>query len=134
METRATTDQARPDRVGAIEEVKQSAQSAAERQKHVGAEKIEGIARAVHGAADELESQLPDAAGYVHDAADRLHRASASLRERSLDEMLSGFTRFAREQPAAVFGGAVLAGFALSRLLKSSGDAERHDGPASQGG
>jgi hypothetical protein len=45
------------------------------------------------------------------------------LRERSLDDLMQSFGRFARTQPATFFGGAVVAGFALSRFLKSSADA-----------
>src|SRR5262249_26530356 len=110
--------------------LKQKAQSLAEEQKAAGAEGIGDVARAVHGAADDLEDRLPRVAGYVHDAAQHLDDAASSLRERNLDELLAGFGRFARNQPGAVFGGALLAGFAFSRFLKSSGapgcDQARH--------
>lgn len=106
----------------------------AEEQKDAGAETAGGVADAIHSAAHELESQMPRAAGYVHDAADRLDRAATKLKEQSLGDLLSGVTGFARDQPAAFFGGAVLAGFALSRLLKSSSDGRHGSHTANPGG
>jgi hypothetical protein len=102
--------------------VKERARKVAEQQKQAGAEQIGGVARAVHGAARELEQKMPQAAGFVHDAAARLEGAAASLRERSVDDLIRSLNNFARSQPAAFFGGAVLAGFALSRFLKSSAE------------
>jgi hypothetical protein len=102
--------------------VKERARRVAEQQKKAGADQIGGVARAVHGAAREIEQELPQAAGFVHDAAAKLEGAAASLRERSIDDLVRSLNNFARNQPAAFFGGAVLAGFALSRFLKSSAE------------
>lgn len=103
-----------------IEPLKEKAREAAERQKDAGAEQIGGVARAVHGAASELEKELPHAASYIHDAADRLDRTAAALREHSVEDLVESLRRFARNQPGTFFGSAVFAGFALSRFLKSS--------------
>jgi hypothetical protein len=100
--------------------LKQEVRETAERQKDAGAERLEGLAEAVHGAADQLAGQLPQAAGYVHGAASRIESVSAALRDRSIEDLLQNAGRLARSQPAALFGGAVLAGIALSRFLKSS--------------
>jgi methyl-accepting chemotaxis protein len=110
-------------RLGAtIEPIKDKAKELAEAQKHDSAEKIGGVAAAVRHAADDLEHDLPRAAGYIHQAADSMERASAALKEHSLDELVGGLGRFARNQPAAFFGAAMLAGFALSRFLKSAAE------------
>ena len=82
--------------------LKQEVRDTAERQKDAGAERLEGLAEAVHGAASRIES------------------VSAALRDRSIEDLLQNAGRLARSQPAALFGGAVLAGIALSRFLKSS--------------
>lgn len=103
----------------------EQAEAEAEHQKAEGADRIGGLAQAVHGAAHELEPQLPQAAAYIHDAASRLERASTTLRERSVEEILGDLGRLAREQPAMLFGGAVLAGLAFSRFLKSTGNSTR---------
>jgi hypothetical protein len=86
----------------------------------VGAVNITGLGGGVPGAADELGMEIPQAAFYVHWAADRLERAADELRNRNIEDLFDSFTRFARQQPAAAFAGAVLAGFVLSRFLKSA--------------
>lgn len=105
----------------AAEPVKKQAGKFAEEQKRSGAERIGTMAAAIHGAARELEDRMPVAAAYVHDAASGMEDAAATLREHSVDDLMKGLDEFARTRPSALFGGAVLAGFALSRFLKSSG-------------
>jgi hypothetical protein len=100
--------------------VTDQARRTAEEAKAAGGSQIAEVSRAVHKAAEELSQGLPQAAGFIHAAADRLDRASSALRERSVEGLVSDFNSFARRQPAAAFAGSVLAGFALSRFLKSS--------------
>src|SRR5438045_494836 len=116
----SAAEQVRAKAAEVIDPLKDQAREAAEEQKQAGAEQIGSVARAVHGAAGELEQELPHAAGYVHEAADRLDRAASALRERSVDDLFRSLSDFARSQPATFFGSAVFAGFALSRFLKSS--------------
>jgi hypothetical protein len=92
----------------------------AEERKAAAADNVGRLSRAVHDAADQLGGELPQAAGYIHSAADRLQGASRTLRERSVEDMVGDLTDFARRQPVAALAGAVLAGFALARFLKSS--------------
>jgi hypothetical protein len=99
---------------------------AADEAKAKGAGQIAGVSRAVHSAADELGRELPQAAGYIHSVAEGLESASSALRERSVEDLVSTFNSFARRQPAAAFAGSVLAGFALSRFLKSSAPRSEH--------
>jgi uncharacterized phage infection (PIP) family protein YhgE len=105
---------------GVTSGVKDEIVEAADQAKTKGVDQLAGVSRAVHSAADELGRELPQAADYIHSAADRLENASAALRERSLDDLVSTFNNFARRQPAVAFAGSVLAGLALSRFLKSS--------------
>jgi hypothetical protein len=100
--------------------IKDKAGEIAEEQKEAGAEKIEAVSRAVHGAANEVGKEIPEIGRYIHSAAETLENAAAQLNQRSIDDFVGGFSRFAREQPAAAFAGCVLAGFALSRFLKST--------------
>jgi hypothetical protein len=118
----SAVDTARQQAIDSIKPAAERVQSFADRQKVLGAEQIGGVARAVHGAAREFESDLPLVARSVHEAAARLEGAATSLREQSAAELVSAFNRFARAQPAALFGAAVLAGFAASRFLKSSSE------------
>lgn len=106
-----------------VEPAKERARQIAEEQKAAGADRLDAVARAVHEAAEKLEGNLPPrAASYIHEAAGTLERASSAIRDRSIDDIVRMVGSFAREQPAAFFGGAVLAGFALSRFLKSSAE------------
>jgi hypothetical protein len=110
--------------------VKEQARDFAERQKSAGAEQIGGVARAVHGAADKLEQDIPFAAEYVRQAADTIEGAAEKLKQKSVDDIAQSIADFARAQPVAFLGGAVLAGFVLARFLKSSGDSSRPSGGA----
>jgi hypothetical protein len=106
---------------GAVGPLKDRMREIAEQQKDAGADQISSIAEAVHDAAHELEGKLPAAADYIHSAAERLERASSDMRSRDIDDLLSACGDFARREPAAFFGGAMIAGFAFTRFLKSSG-------------
>ena len=115
------------------EPVREKAMEVAEQQKDAGADQIRTAARAVHGAARELESEMPQFAGYIHEAGQRLEKVASELREGSLDDLMSSLGEFARNQPAVVFGGAMLAGFALTRFVKSSAQHPSASVPAPAG-
>lgn len=99
---------------------KEKASSFAEEQKRSGTEKLERIAGAVGRAADDLERESPETARYVRSAAESVRDFSASMRERRVEDLAAEARDFARRQPWLVFGGAVLAGLAVTRFLKSS--------------
>ena len=100
--------------------VKDKAIEVAAQQKDAGAEQLQAAARAVHGAARELESAMPQWAGYVHEFGQRLERFASDIRDGSVDDLMGKLGEFTRNQPALLFGGALLTGFALSRFVKSS--------------
>jgi len=104
----------------AAEALRNTASDFAEAGKQQGAERIDRLGRAVHGAADEIGKEIPQAADYVHSAAEGLENAASNLRNRSVEDLIGAFNRFARQQPVAAFAGAVLAGFVISRFIKSS--------------
>jgi hypothetical protein len=98
------------------------AEELAERGKTAGADQMAGFARAIRGAAEDLEEQSPEVATYVRQAADGLEQAASSVRGRSIGEFVDMVDDLARRQPAAFFGSTVLAGFVLSRFVKSRAD------------
>jgi uncharacterized phage infection (PIP) family protein YhgE len=114
------TDKAKSDIAQAAETAKAEARRIASQQKAAGADRLGDVADAVHGAARSLESGMPQMASYVHDAAVRLEDAAKTLRQRNVDDLMGEIGRFARSQPALFFGGAMLAGFALTRFLRST--------------
>jgi hypothetical protein len=101
------------------------AEGIAERQKKAGAERVDEMAKAVHGAADELGKQMPQAADLVHAAASRLEQGAQALRDRNVRDLMGTFNEMGRKEPLALFGGAMVAGFAISRFLKSSSAGSR---------
>jgi hypothetical protein len=98
----------------------QHARSFAEEGKETAAQQIGGIATAIRGAAREFERQMPQGAEIIRSAAATLESGAERLRQRSVDEWLQTANNFARNEPVVLFGGALLAGFALSRFLNSS--------------
>ena len=110
------------------------AEDVADRQKAAGAERVDDMAKAVHGAADELGKEMPGAAELVHAAASRLEQGAEALRERNIRDLMGTFNDMGRKQPLALFGGAVLAGFAVSRFLKTSSSGSRDPSSDSRGG
>jgi len=115
---------AAPSETKALEDAKQAVLNTAEMQKAGGADRLAGLSKTVHEAADDLGDEMPKAASYIHAVADKLDDASSSLRNRNIEEIFESVNDFARKQPAASFVGALVAGFALSRFLKSTGESE----------
>jgi hypothetical protein len=89
-----------------------------------GIDTVREVSRAVQRSAETLEPEVPQLAGLVREAAETVERLSTDLRERSLGEIAASIADFARREPVAFFGSAVLAGFVLARLAQraSSGD------------
>jgi len=108
-----------------ISEAVSQAEDIAERQKSAGAEKVDEVAKAIHSAADELGKEMPQAARLVHAAASRLEQGAGALRERNLRDLVTTVSDMGRKEPLTLFGGAVVAGFTISRFLKSSSDRSR---------
>lgn len=105
-----------------IEPMKDKAMEMAEEQRKTGAVEVGRVAKAVHAVAGEIEKEIPQAAGYIRSAAEGLEQASSAIQNRSVGELVDFVEDFARRNPAAFFGTSVLAGFVLSRFLKSTGE------------
>lgn len=118
-----TAERARHEARQLMGEAKEKAKSALADQKGMIAEQVDSMAHALRATAHQLDEQNKGTvARYADWAADGLDRLSNSLRERDLDSIVSQVSDFARRRPAAVIGGAMVAGFLLSRFLKSSTD------------
>jgi hypothetical protein len=121
----ATTESAKDDISGLADGATERVRSFAEEGKETAANQLGGIATAIRGAAREFERQMPQGADIIRGAAASLESGAERLRQRSVDEWLQAANNFARNEPVALFGGALLAGFALSRFFNSSGPATR---------
>ena len=94
--------------------------SAVNDQKTAGADYLETVAQAIGRAAEEFEADVPQAAKYIRRAGSQLGDLATSVRDRDLRELVSEVESLARRQPALFFGGAMIAGFAAIRFIKSA--------------
>jgi hypothetical protein len=89
-------------------------------QKDLLAAQMDGVADAMERVATDLESSNGASAQYVRIIADNAEKLSSSIRDNSVDELVSMAQDFGRRQPAAFIGAAALLGFAASRFLMAS--------------
>ena len=92
-------------------------------QKSAGAEYLGAISNSMRRASHEFDGELPQAGHYIRTAAEQVDRVSEALRNREMTQLVGDLQDFARKQPAAFFGAAALAGFAVIRFFKSAPDA-----------
>jgi hypothetical protein len=92
----------------------------AREQKDAGADQLQLLARAMQGASQAVESDVPQFAGYMKSLSGKLEKASSEIREREIDELGQIVNDFAKRNPSLVFGGAIVVGLTLSRFFKSS--------------
>lgn len=110
------------------EEAKERASGYVEGGKHAVTDNLEAFAQAIRKAGDELRQQDQTmAAQLVGQAAGTLERVTRSIEGTSLDDMIGQVRSFARRNPVAFIGGAMLAGFALARFARASGRHEADD-------
>jgi hypothetical protein len=91
-------------------------------QKIAGAEYVGGLANTMRRAAREFDGDLPIAGTYIRKAASQVEGMSESIKTGNLNDLVRNAQAFARRQPTAFLGIAVLAGFGVVRFLKSSAD------------
>jgi len=97
--------------------------------KSSGAEYVGSLADTMRRAAREFDTDLPLAGTYIRKAASQIEGVSDHIRNGNLNDVVRKAQSFARRQPTAFLGLAVLAGFGAVRFLKSSSS---DDGPSSQ--
>ena len=88
--------------------------------KSSGAEYVNSLADALRRAAREFDADLPIAGTYIRKAASQVEGVSDTIRTGSFNDLVRNAQSFARRQPTAFLGIAVLAGFGAVRFLKSS--------------
>jgi uncharacterized phage infection (PIP) family protein YhgE len=89
-------------------------------QKNAGADYVGNLADTMRRAAREFDHDLPIAGAYIRKAAAQIEGVSDSIKTGNISDLVSGAQSFARRQPTAFLGLAVLAGFGAVRFLKSS--------------
>ncbi len=89
-------------------------------QKNQGADYVGNLADTMRRAAREFDHDLPIAGAYIRKAASQIEGVSDHIKTGNFSDLVSGAQAFARRQPTAFLGLAVLAGFGAVRFLKSS--------------
>ena len=121
--TRAAKDNASQLGDAAMEmanDAKDKVEAAVSQRKSLGADYIGSIAQATGRAAREFEAELPQAAHYIRQTSEQIQGVADTVRQRDVRELVGEVQDFARRQPTLFFGGAVVAGFAALRFLKST--------------
>lgn len=114
----------------ATDKLKQTVES----QKSAGADYVGSLADTIRRAAREFDGDLPIAGTYIRKAASQVEGVADTIRTGNFNDLLQGAQSFARRQPTAFLGMAVVAGFGLVRFLKSSADHSPVDRPQHTGG
>jgi nucleotide-binding universal stress UspA family protein len=89
-------------------------------QKTAGADYVGSLADTIRRAAKEFDGDLPVAGTYIRKAASGVDGVADTIRTGNFNDLVRGAQSFARRQPTAFLGMAVLAGFGVVRFLKSS--------------
>jgi hypothetical protein len=124
--------QAREAATSLASEANQKVKGLMNEQVGAGADLVGHVAASVRQAADSLDQNIPQLAGIVRDAADRIENFSGDIRDKSVDELYRLASDFARRQPAVVFGTAAAAGFLVFRLLKGSASGSSYGSSAAR--
>jgi hypothetical protein len=89
-------------------------------QKGASADYFGNLAQVMRRAAGEFDTDVPVAGRYIRKAALQVENAADAIRKGNLNDLVDSAQSFARNQPTAFLGLAVLAGFVGVRFLKSS--------------
>jgi nucleotide-binding universal stress UspA family protein len=98
-------------------------------QKTAGANYVGSLADTIRRAAREFDADLPIAGTYIRKAASQVEGAADTIRTGKFNDLVRGAQSFARRQPTAFLGMAVLAGFGVVRFLKSSANDAENSNP-----
>jgi len=112
----AQTSQGGASRLG--DQMREAAHALLHEKKERIATAVDGFVDAFRHAAGALDPNgLYGGAHYAEQAAARIERISASVRNYHLSDLVASADGFARRRPALYVAGAVAAGFILGRLL-----------------
>jgi hypothetical protein len=122
--------------IGAAKDLTSSAQDRLQdkvaEQKGRGADYVNNFASSMRQAANHFDADVPMAGTYIRKAAVQIENAADALREGNFNDLVQGAQKFARSQPTAFFGLALLAGFGAVRFFKSASvESERTTGASS---
>ena len=111
-----------------VDAARTAAESLLREEKQQVADRVSGVAEALHGAARSLDqAQNRVIARHVQQAGDRVRSLTRNLQERPWHELIADTEEFARREPVWFVLGAVATGFLVVRFLSTamSGESRR---------
>lgn len=106
---------------GLTQQVRQQASEQFASQKERLVDTLDTVALLLHQAGEHADLQdKATLTGYVDKASSQVSQWSETLRERDVTQLLDDTVQYARRQPMVFFSGALAAGFAGARFLRSS--------------
>ena len=104
-------------------QVSEKAMAFAETGKVRASSALDEVARMIGDTAGKIDDQIGAGYGdYARKAADAVSGASATLRDKDVDQLLDEARDLVRKSPAVAIGVAAAAGFALARILKAGSE------------
>jgi ElaB/YqjD/DUF883 family membrane-anchored ribosome-binding protein len=103
-----------------------------DRQVDAGADLLESIGRSANAAADVLNTDAPQIAGFVRGVATSVNDLSGGVRGQSPEALLRTASSYVRENPVLALSAAAACGFVLTRLVQ--GGASKDSRSAAQPG
>ena len=114
-------------------QAKEQGKSMLEQQKGSAVEQVDSAAHAFRTTAQQLQGEgQSQASRYVDMFAEQLESISGQLRHKNMDTLIRDAEDFGRRSPGVFLAGSVVAGFLLSRFLKSSAERPRGQSGMSQ--
>ncbi|QJQ95117.1 MULTISPECIES: hypothetical protein [Halomonadaceae] len=109
-----------------VEEVAGAARQQAENmfnsQKEAAVEQTSKLSSVFQKMADEFDNQDQSYfSGYARNMANCVDHVSQQLREKDIQSLVNDAQQYSRREPVLFMGGAIAAGFFISRFLRSSG-------------
>ena len=127
-EARKAADSVRDTASDFSDKAREKAEAQGEKGKEQVAGGLDDFAAAVRKASEELGSRDQSmASNLVREVAGGLEHASRTIHGKDIGELTQSVARFARERPATFLVGAALAGLALGRFARSSGEHDERD-------
>ena len=111
---------AKADAISIAEPIRERVEEVVRQEKAIGADKLQLLAHAIHGAAAGLDADLPVVARHVRDAGAWVEKSAGHVRDQNFEELFASVNDFARKNPAIAFAAAAFSGLALARFLKST--------------
>jgi hypothetical protein len=99
-------------------------------------QQIGSLAQDLRSVGDQLRDSgtVGAAAGYVDQGAELIDKAARYLQDADSDQLIGDLENYARRQPWALAGAALVLGFAASRFLKTSSTRRYRAGDDTSGG